>query len=165
MREGSAEMWESVIRVGDAALGVVTAGRAPGGWPRGAAARVTGCIDGSQDGPPAAGSVVLSPAPRDERAYRAMAAAFAADDMVGLLSVEGAGEYRLRSLGEALVAEWGRAESAEEARGFTEPDLAGALLVLRMLPRRLPTRPRADGAADAPGEVVDFLRARRARGR
>lgn len=165
MDEGQAQIWTSVIRVGDAALSVVAAGRAPGGWPAGAVARVTGCIDGSQDGPPAAGSVVLSPAARDERAYRAMAAAFAADDMVGLLRVDGAGEYRLRSLGEALVAEWGRAESAEEARGFAEADLAGALLVLRMLPRRLPTRPTHDRSAGTAGEVVDLLQARRARGR
>lgn len=162
------DIWEAAIGVGDTTLRVVTAGAAPGGWPAGARAHVSACIEVFLEGPPAAGGTVLSPAAGDERAYRALAAALAADDMVGLVTVDGAGEYRLRSLGEALVAEWGRAASPEEARGFGEPDLAAALTTLRGLPRRLPRRDADDdlAAGSMPGaQVVDFLQARRARGR
>lgn len=160
------DIWAGAIRVGDMPLEVVCAGAAPGGWPAGARAHVSACIEAFLEGPPAAGVAVLSPAPGHERAYRAVAAALAADDMVGLVSVEGAGEFRLRSLGEALVAEWGRAESPEDARGFSETELARALGSLRALPRRLPHRGAADGGPGAGGaEVLDFLQARRARGR
>lgn len=159
-------MWESAIRVGDIALSVVVPGSAPGGWPSGSRAHVAACIEAFLEGPPAAGGTVLSPAPGYERAYRAVAAALATDDMVGLVAVDGAGEYRLRSLGEALVAEWGHADSAEQARGFGEPDLATALDALRSLPRRLPRRGAGEGGDGAQGAaVLDFMQARRARGR
>lgn len=138
----------------------------PEGWPAETQAHITGCADASSEGPPAAGRSVLTPVPGYERAYATMAAALAADDTVGLLGIAGGREYRLRSLGEALVVEWGVASSPEEARGFTEAELAGALLVLRSLPRRLPVRPAAEGAPTAagPAPVVDLLQARRARG-
>jgi hypothetical protein len=159
-------VWKSVIDVGGLPLDVVVSGDAPSGWTPGAPARITGCVEASREGPPAAGRSVLGPAPGYERAYLTMAAALAADDTVGLLAVEGAGEYRLRSLGEALVVEWGRAASAEEARGFTEAELAGALMVLRALPRRLPVRSGGSQVAAAgPAPVVDLMQARRARGR
>lgn len=159
-------VWSSVIDVGGLPLDVVVAGEAPSGWAPGTPARISGCVEASREGPPAAGRSVLGPAPGYERAYATMAAALAADDTVGLLAVPGVGEFRLRSLGEALVVEWGRATSAEEARGFTEAELAGALMVLRSLPRRLPARPAAAAAAAAgPAPVVDLMQARRARGR
>ncbi len=160
------DIWTAPIRVGDMALRVVAAGTAPDGWPTDARAHVSACIEAFLEGPPAAGVTVLTPQPGHERGYRAVAAALAADDMVGLVSVDGAGEYRLRSLGEALVAEWGRAESPEDARGFSETELAGALDALRSLPRRLPRRGAGDdGAATEGAAVLDFMRARRARGR
>jgi hypothetical protein len=159
-------MWWSVIDVGGLPLSVVAPVGAPSVWPAGSPARISGCIEASREGPPAAGRTVLAPAPGYERAYHTMAAALAADDMIGLLGVEGAAEHRLRSLGEALVAEWGRAATAEEARGFTEAELAGALLVLRSLPRRLPPRhaPADAPAAGTGGAVVDLMQVRRARG-
>lgn len=159
--------WSSVIDVGGLPISVVATGCTPPGWPAGAPARITGCVEASREGPPAAGRTVLAPAEGYERAYLTMAAALAADDMVGLLGAGGS-EYRLRSLGEALVAEWGRASSAEEARGFTEAELAGALMMLRSLPRRLPARAAPSAGEAVAGDlaaVVDLMQVRRARGR
>ena len=150
-----------MIDVGGLPIRVVAGGAPPPGWPDGVPARITGCVEASREH--------RAPADGYERAYLTMAAALAADDTVGLVGA-GDGEYRLRSLGEALVAEWGRAASAEEARGFTEAELAGALMVLRALPRRLPARPAAPAAA-APagaaggGAVVDLMQVRRSRRR
>ncbi|MEQ8833589.1 MAG: hypothetical protein RIB67_04010 [Miltoncostaeaceae bacterium] len=161
-----ASPWSARIHVGGLPVEVASPGGGPEGWPSAAQAHITGCADASTEGPPAAGRAVLTPAPGFERAYLTMAAALAADDTVGLLGISGGREYRLRSLGEALVVEWGVAASPEEARGFTEAELAGALLVLRSLPRRLPVRPAADGAPTAagPAPVVDLTQVRRARG-
>lgn len=158
--------WSARIHVGGLPLEVASPGGGPEGWPHAAEAHITGCADAPAEGPPAAGRVVLAPAQGYERAYATMAAALAADDTVGLLGVAGGREYRLRSLGEALVVEWGVASSPEEARGFTEAELAGALLVLRSLPQRLPVRPAAEGApaAAGPAPVVDLMQVRRARG-
>jgi hypothetical protein len=161
--------WGAVIRVGGLPVDVAAAWAGPAGWGAGVVARLTGVVEASREGPPASGRAVLAPRGGSERAYLTMAAALAADDLVGLVSLPDGTEFRLRSLGEALLTEWGRAASAEDARGFTEPELAGALMVLRAMPRRLPARtgaPATAARAGGPGgSVVDLMQVRRARRR
>lgn len=161
---GGDSVWSARIHIGGLPLGVAVPGAGPAGWPSGAVAQLTACVAAPAEGPPAAGRVVLAPEADYERAYRTAAAALAADDTVCLLSHDDGGEYRLRSLGEALVVEWGTAASIEDARGFSEAELAGALLMLRAVPRRLPVRAAGARSFTDPAPVLDLLQARRARG-
>jgi hypothetical protein len=154
--------WWATIRFGQVPMAVACAGEGPDGWPEGAQARLVACADGPREGPPAAESVLLVPLRGQERAYRVLAAALAADDLVGLLELDGVPGTRLRSLGEALVVERGCAASLEEARGFAEGELGLTLALLRSLPRCLPTR-GAGGPDGAPAPVIDLQAIRAAR--
>ncbi|HMM48172.1 MAG TPA: hypothetical protein PKE32_00965, partial [Miltoncostaeaceae bacterium] len=93
--------WTSTLAIGQIRVTVVAAGRPPHKWHSGVHAQVNCCVDAAHDGPPAAGRTILEPADGQERNYASMAAALAADDSVGLFTLDAhGGEYRLRSLGE-----------------------------------------------------------------
>lgn len=158
-------MWAGAVVIGDMRVGV-RADVMEGPLDGQVQLRVASVADASRAHAAPAG-IVLGPAPGSERLYRVAAAAISADDVVAILDLPGPGGARLRSLGEALLIEWGWAESAEQARGFSEADLAVALARVRSLPRHLTGRRMRTAAVGAPAcegaQVIDL--AARAAGR